>query len=188
MFDLRLGGLVICIGASIFLAAAFAPMSRVFAVRSPDEKLAIINRSPGFWRLFQALFALGAIITALGVGLLEFSQYWRFSVEQFLPAVLLLIGAIPWCAHVYLRAVDPEAFAFGTLPAWHFKFYTLLTLAAFFLLGIELLRLMGGTWQGFFLMGASMLIYILYQQFKDMPPFVYYLLALVLGVSILVNA
>lgn len=188
MFDLRLGGLVICIGASIFLAAAFAPMSRVFAVRSPDEKLAIINRSLGFWRLFQVLFALGALITALGVGLLEFSQYWRFTVQQFLPAVLLLIGAVPWCAHVYLRAVNPQAFALGALPAWHFKLYTLLTLAGFFLLGIELLYLMGGSWQGFFLMGASMLIFMLYQQFKDMPPFVYYLLALVLGVSILMNA
>jgi len=188
MFDLRLGGLVICIGASIFLAAAFAPMSRVFAARSPDEKLAIINRSLGFWRLFQVLFALGALITALGVGLLGFSQYWRFTVQQFLPAVLMLIGAVPWCAHVYLRAVDPQAFALGALPAWHFKVYTLLTLAGFFWLGIELQHLLDGAWQGFFLMGASMLIFILYQQFKDMPPFVYYLLALVLGVSILMNA
>jgi hypothetical protein len=185
---LALSGWVICLGSLIFLSAAFAPMSRVFGARDPQKKLAIITASPGFWRLFQALFGAGALITALGAGLFAYSFSWQPSVWRYLPAALLLAGAIPWCAHVYLRAVDPQAFIAGTLPAWHFKVYTLATLAAFFLLGIDLLRLLGGRyWQGYFLIGASMLIYILYNQFKDMPPFVYYVLGLVLGVSIIIN-
>jgi len=187
--ELVISGWVICFGSVIFLSAAFAPMSRIFGARDPEKKLAIINASPGFWRLFQALFGAGAVITALGVGVFAYALNWLPDAWRFLPTGLLLAGAIPWCAHVYLRAVDPQAFVAGTLPAWHFRVYTLLTLAAFFLLGIDLLDLLGGGhWQSFFLMGASMLIFILYQQFKDMPPFVYYLLGLVLGISIIMNA
>jgi hypothetical protein len=188
LLELVISGWVICFGSVIFLSAAFAPMSRVFAIRDPEKKLDIISSSPGFWRLFQVLFGAGAIITALGVGLFVYAFSWQPDAWRFLPAGLLLAGAIPWCAHVYLRAVDPQAFVAGALPAWHFKIYTLLTLAAFFLLGFDLLRLTGGgQWQGFFLVGASMLLFILYQQFKDMPPFVYYILGLVLGISIIMN-
>lgn len=189
MPELVISGWVICIGSVTFLGAAFASMSRVFGARDPDQKLTIINASPGFWRLFQALFGAGAIITALGAGLFSYALRWPPDAWDFLPAVLLLAGAIPWCAHVYLRAIDPQAFVAGALPAWHFKVYTFFTLAGFFLLGIDLLDLFGGgQWQGFFLMGASVVILSVYNRFKAMPPFVFYILGLILGSSIIMNA
>lgn len=186
MPGLYISGYVICLGSVIFLIAAFAPSSRVFGASTAEEKLAIINRSLGGWRLNQALFALGALLTALGVGILAYSLSWLDTRLPYLPAMLMLLGALAWSAHVYLRALDPHAFVAGALPAWHFRLYTLFTLAGYFLLGFGVLRLLGvRPWQGYFLIGASMLLFILYLQFKDMPPFVYYLLGLVLGLSLL---
>jgi 4-hydroxybenzoate polyprenyltransferase len=100
--------------------------------------------------------------------------------------MLKLLGAIAWSAHVALRAMDPQAFVAGALPSWHFKLYTVLTLTAYFVLGFGLLRLLGGRpWQAYFLMGVSLLFLIMYLQLKDLPPFVHYLLGLVLGISLL---
>jgi hypothetical protein len=188
MPELVISGAVICLGSAIFLIAAFSPVSRVFGVSSPEQKLDIINNSPRGWRLTQVLFAAGSLITALGVGLLAFALKWLPAVSLYLPAALLLIGATAWSMHVYMRMIDPQAFVSGALPAWHFRLFTLLTLAAFFLLGIELLYLLGSRpWQGYFLMAVSMFLLILYFKFRDMPPFVYYLLGLVLGVSLVLN-
>jgi hypothetical protein len=124
-----------------------------------------------------------------GVGLLAYALAWLDTTLPYLPAMLMLLGAIAWSAHVTLRAIDPQVFVTGTLPAWHFRLYTMLTLAAYFVLGFALLRLLGGRpWQAYFLMGVSMLFFIMYLQFKDLPPFVHYLLGLVLGISLLVRA
>jgi hypothetical protein len=188
VLELNISDTVICLGSLLFLMAAFSPVSRVFGVSTAEKQLAIINGSLRGWRLSQALFAAGALITALGVGLLAFSLRWLSMPVLYLPAVLLLVGALAWSTHVYLRAVDPQAFVAGALPAWHFRLYTWLTLAGFFLLGYQMIALFGvAAWQAWFLMGASLVIAILYLAFRDMPPFVYYLLALVLGVSMILS-
>ena len=96
-------------------------------------------------------------------------------------AVLLLVGAAVWTWHVYLRAVDPAAFVNGSLPGWHFALYTLLTLVAFLLTGIALLQLGSPPWSGWFLVGGALIFLILYFIFKDIPPFVHYLMGLALG-------
>ena len=183
-----ISGIVICLGSLLFLIAAFSPSSRVFGASTAEKKLAVINASMRGWKISQALFGSGAIITALGVGLLAFSLRWLPANLIYVIAGLLLVGAVSWSRHVYLRAMDPQAFVAGALPAWHFILYTLLTLAGFFLLGFESLRLFGfHAWQGWLLMGASLLFFVAYLIFKDMPPFVHYLLGLVLGVSLILS-
>ncbi|MFO7894923.1 MAG: hypothetical protein R6U63_14505 [Longimicrobiales bacterium] len=64
-FD-RTDAIVIIVGSVLFMAAAFSPISRVFAIPDPVEKLAIIQDAATQWTVAQALFALGALVTAVG--------------------------------------------------------------------------------------------------------------------------
>jgi hypothetical protein len=186
MPEIVISGSVICLGSLLFLIAALSPSSRVFGAPDPEKKLAIIYASPRGWRISQMLFGVGALVVALGVGILAHSLRWLTGSLLYLPAALLLAGAIAWGWHVYLRYIDPESFVHGELPGWHFVLYTLLTLAAFFLLGFELLRLLGvGTWLPWLLMGGSLVLFIVYLVIKDLPPLLYYLLGIVLGISLI---
>ena len=73
----------------------------------------------------------------------------------------------------------------GTLPGWMFVLYSLLSMAGFLLVGTVLLRMGFSAWGGWLLIGGSLLFFLLYVVFRDMPPFVYYVLGLVLGVVLL---
>lgn len=183
---MKISGIIILIGSILFLVAAFSPITRVFGLRSAEEKLALITNARRAWGVSQVLFSLGAIVTALGVA---FAAYALKDQPQapllFTATAFLAIGAGAWARHVYLRAIDPQAFVSGALPGWHFALYTLLTTGAFLLIGIALLRMGFSPWGGWILVGGALLFFILYVIFKDMPPFVHYLLGLVLGFVLL---
>jgi 4-hydroxybenzoate polyprenyltransferase len=58
-------------------------------------------------------------------------------------------------------------------------------MAAFLLIGFLLLHTGFPAWAAWSLIGGSLLFFILYVIFKDMPPFVHYVLGLILGVVLL---
>jgi hypothetical protein len=181
----KIFSLVIVVGSILFLIAAFSPISRVFTESDPVKKLEIIRESRQAWVISQFLFTSGAIITAIGFGLnayhfRDFSIVWL----AYLGFFALIIGAGLWSWHVYLRAIEPEAFTAGTLSAWHFMAYTLLTQVGLVVIGVVLLRSELPGWVGWLNIGGCALFFVGYLIFKDMPPFVYYILTLVTGVML----
>jgi hypothetical protein len=91
---------------------------------------------------------------------------------------------LPWAWSLYLRGTRIREFAFGTLPGWPFATYVLLTIGGLALLGIGLLN--GGfpAWLGWFTLGADLVFLTGYLRFEDIPPFVFYLLLLLVGLVV----
>lgn len=183
---IKISGIIILLGSTMFIIAAFSPISRVFGLRSAEDKLSTIMNARRAWGVSQVLFSLGAVVTALGVA---FAAYALKDQPQasllFTATAFLAIGAGAWVRHVYLRTIDPPAFVNGSLPGWHFALYTLLTTGGFLIIGVALLWMGFSPWAGWILVGGASLFFILYVIFKDLPPFFYYLLGLVLGFVLL---
>ncbi len=66
---LQVSALVMGLGSILFLAAAFSPISRVFGERYAARRLEIIMASRSAWTVTQWLFAVGAAVTVVGVGI-----------------------------------------------------------------------------------------------------------------------
>lgn len=177
--------LTIIIGSILFLVAAFSPVSRIFGEPSPEKKLNIIMQSLNQWKVTQFLFAAGAIVTGIGIGLtgILFRNH-SVTTTIYLSAALILLAAVFWVWHVYLRAVYPLAFTDRKIPVWLFAVYTLLTQAGLIVFGIALLSTGLPSCTGWLMIGSMVFFFLLTIIFKDMPPFVYYLMTLVIGVMI----
>lgn len=180
----RIVSLVFITGSVIFLVAAFSPVSRVFGESDPARKLEIIMGSRQAWTLSQWLFGLGAVIVAVGFAVSASHSHGIDRLLAFLAFFLLIIGAGLWSRHVYLRAIEPQSFTTGVLPAWHFVSYTLLTQAGLVLIGIAFLHSGLPSWVGWMNIGGAVLFFVAYMVFRDMPPFVYYILTLITGVML----
>jgi hypothetical protein len=112
-------GIVIIVGSALFLCAAFTPISfRVFPEKSATRKLEVIRASPTAWSVTQILFGLGALVTAIGVGLLAYAlrrqpTAWLIWVS----VAVLVLAVVLWLWHLYRRTVDPVAFERADGPA-----------------------------------------------------------------------
>jgi hypothetical protein len=93
----------------------------------------------------NGLKALGPLIASLGVGYLA----WEATAGGLRPvfsvaSLALLVGSLRWAWSIYLRANQISEFAFGTLPAWPFTSYVLLTIGGLGFLSIGLLAGIAG--------------------------------------------
>lgn len=185
MPSVRVSAVLLLAGTVLFLIAAFSPISRVFALDTEEAKIDMIASSVGAWRLAQVFFAAGAVVAAIAVGWLMVSADadWPGWL-RLLPGVLMVSGAVLWSVHSYLRAADFEAFVAGTLPAWHFATYTVLTIVGLAVVGAAFL-LTGPRWLGLVLTIGPGLLLVTYLTAKDLPPFAHYLLTLVLAIHVL---
>lgn len=185
MNTIKFSAVILIFGSVLFLIAAFSPISRIFGISSAEKKLEIILFSPNQWIIAQVLFALGAIVTVAGVGMIAF--YFKtqsFSVFLNTSVVILLAGAFLWSWHVYLRAVDPRLFVDDGISMWHFVLYTFLTQIGLLLFGIALLRMGIQDWVGWMVIGSMGIFFLLTIIFRDMPPFVYYIITLIAGIKL----
>ena len=182
----KFASLVILVGSLLFLVAAFMPYTRVFAEPDPEKKLAIIQKSSAQWDVGHVLFILSSLITALGLTLMirsfgqSFQPFW-----VWLAALALVLGAVLWSWHCLERLVSPEGFVQGENTAYLFLLYSILTMAGLLVMGLFLLRTGLPAWLGWMLIGGTTLVAVLMIVFKDMPPFVYYVFTLVLGIRLL---
>lgn len=175
------GSLIFLIGASIGVPAVFSTADR-------GAKRRLLENHMARWQLAQPLYALGPIVAAVGVGLIATGLEGAVSVTLCLAAaVLLLAGACTWSYSCYLRGVRPIDFALGKLPGWPFTTYVLLTLGGLALLGVSLLTSDHPGWIGWFVLGADVAFLALYVALRDIPPFLFYLLLILVGAVVAID-
>jgi hypothetical protein len=177
---------LILIGSVLFLTASFSPISRVHMEPTAAGKLAIITAEPTAWLLAQLLYALGALIAAAGFGKAVFQLRQMGPPPLFSGVILLLAaGSILFSVYVFTRATNPQAWVHITPPHPLFLGYTILTQIGLLLFGIMLLKTGFLRWLGWLVTGSIFILLILTAVFADMPPFVYYLLGLPVGIVFL---
>jgi hypothetical protein len=180
-------GIVIIVGSALFLCAAFTPISfRVFPEKSATRKLEVIRASPIAWSVTQILFGLGALITAIGIGLLAYALRRQPSAWLIWVSVAVLVSAaVLWLWHLYRRTLDPVAFAEGRWPRWPLLAYFMLTEIGLATLGYALLSSDLPSWIGWMLIGSMVLLFVLTLIYRDMPPLMFYLVTLIAGIALL---
>lgn len=185
MSVVELAAIVIALGSVVFGLGASMPTSSVFPEPDPGRKLQIMTGAPTVWRFSQVGFAVGPTIAALGLGILALGlTSTSAAILGYLGTALFLIGVACWDQHVYLRAVDPEAFAQGRIPPWLFQVYTVLTCLGLVAFGAALLLEGFPAWLGATTVVVGLASLIGFILTRDMFPFVYYVLLLVVAWAI----
>ncbi len=182
----RVAAIILLVGSVLFLIAAFMPVSRVFAETSQAATLEIITSNRTSWTASQVLFGLGASIAAIGLGFV--AHHLRGApgaAWAYIGLVAVILGAVLWDGHVYLRAVDPEGFVEGRLISWLFPAYAILTQLGLLAFGVAYLRADYPTWLGGVTVGGAIIFFIVYLVFRDIPPFVYYILTFIAGIVLM---
>ena len=183
----RVAGIVLLVGSLLFIAAAFSPISRVYAERDAEKRIEIIKAGPGQWTVSQLLFALGGSVAAIGLGLAAYNlRGSSAALAAYLGVVLLIVGVVFWDWHLYVRVVNPEGFARGTILGWPFVVYSILTQFGLIAFGVAYLRGEYPRWLGWTTIAATGALFILFLIFKDMPPFVYYVITILAGVVMVI--
>jgi hypothetical protein len=180
--------IILGMGSLMFLVAAFMPYSRVFAEPDAGKKLAIILELKKMWTIGQVLFGLGAVVTVVGLGLLSYGFRDIPAVRwAYLGTGLMFVGSLLWCWHLWERTIDPETFANGMYARYLFTLYSIFTQLGLVLVGILLLKSCLPNWIGWMFIMGSGLFFLLMVIFRDMPPFVYYVLTLIAAIVLLTS-
>lgn len=178
----RTPGLLLVAGSVVFLVGAAVGVPKVFTEPDPQARLRLLTEHLGMWRAAQPLYGLGPVVAAAGVGWLAAAAPTRGSRATLAAACLALaVGALAWAWSLYLRGTRVAEFAFGRLPGWPFATYVLLTIGGLGLLGAGLLTGRFPAWLGWLTLGADLVFLAGYLWSGDIPPFVFYLLLLLVG-------
>jgi hypothetical protein len=177
-------GILLVVGSVVFLVGAAVGVPAVFTEPDPQARLRMLTGHLGMWRAAQPLYGLGPVIVAVGVGYLAAAAPTRGSRAILAGAcAAMAVGALAWAWSLYLRGIRVAEFAFGTLPGWPFAAYVLLTVGGLALLGVGLLASGFPVWLGRLTLGADLVFLAGYLWFRDIPPFVFYLLLLLVGLA-----
>ena len=182
----RVAAIILLVGSVLWMIGAGMPVWRVFVTPTPAAKLEIIASNRTAWITSQVLFGLGASIAATGLGFVAYHlRAMPGAVWAYIGLVAVILGAVFWDGHVYLRAIDPEGFVEGRLIGWLFPAYTLLTQLGLLAFGVAYLRAGYPAWLGGVTVGGAIIFFIVYLVFKDIPPFVYYILTFIAGIVLM---
>lgn len=186
----RLSSILLIMGSILFLIAAFAPISmRVFPEADPQKRVNYVNQDKTGWLIAHLLFSAGALLTVIGLGLFAVhvqtvSQDGLIRPVMILSAGVALLGVVLWLIVVYNRITLPaeEVFGNASINPWMFPAYTILTQIALMIFGFVLVQTGYPTWLGWGLLGLAALSLVAFLIFKDMPPFIHYVLLLIVGI------
>lgn len=173
------GGWLMLAGSLVFFAGAAIGVARVFMVRSPDERLAMLEANARRWRDAQWLYAGGPVVAALGV--LALAAGWTVQAGVLAAAAgsAMLVGAVLWSVSCARRGRRIAEFARGELPAGPWLGYVWLTLAGLALLGAAAVG--QEPWIGVLLLVAAAALTALFVITRDLPPFAFYLVLTAFG-------
>ena len=181
----RTAGWVLLAGAAVFVAVAFAPASFVFGMSDAAERRAYLDRHATSWRWGQVPFAGGAVVSAVGLLVLGRELDGTPGTAVSWAGVLALVASLPWVEHCRRRALSSEDFLEGRLPGWHFVVYVWGTLAALAVTALALLHTDLPRWSAWFVLGATACFTAAWLRFRDLPPFLFYVVTGVLGAAAL---
>lgn len=179
------GGILLIIGSVVFLTGAAIGVPGVFTQRDPQVRLRMLTERLRAWQVAQPLYSAGPLIAAAGVAFLAAASDDRSRAALAAASVALATGALAWGWSCYLRGTRVSEFALGTLPGWPFATYVLLTIGGIALLALGLLIGDFATWVGWVTLGADVVFLAGYLRFKDIPPFVFYLLLTLVWLAVL---
>lgn len=175
---------LVAVGSGIFGVGAAVGVPRVFTEPDPEKKLRMLEDRLAQWRVAQPLYAAGPLVVGVGVGFLAASVDVRSDRAWLaLSSLFLLVGALCWSWSVFLRFRHVREFALGGLPGWPFATYVWMTLAGLAALGTGLLIAGFPGWAGWVTLSACLAFLIVYVRFRDIPPFVFYILLPVVSIS-----
>jgi len=172
-------------GSLLFLIAAFLPYSKAFVEPDAEKKLEIILGMKKMWIFGHILFGLGSIITVVALGIQSYGfKEIPLSMWSHLGVFLMSVGAVLWCWTVIERIIGPEDFANSMNTPYLFPAYSVLTQVGIAFIGIMLIKTSVANWIAWMFIIGSAVIFFLMLIFKDMPPFVYYVLTIVAAAAL----
>ena len=183
--DSTAAGVLVLLGSAVFFVGASFGVPRVFTESRPDERQRMLDERLLAWRLAQPLYALGPLIAAAGAGVLAGASTGSSRVALAIACAALGVGALSWSWSTYLRGTHHREFAAGSLPGWPFAVYVWLTLTGLLALGVGLLLADLPAWVGWLTLGADVVFAAVYLRFGDIPPFVFYVLLVPVGLVLL---
>jgi hypothetical protein len=187
----KLAGLGLIVGSVLFIIAAFTPLTFRVIMADGQQRIELIQNERTGWIFLNILFGVGSIVTVVGLAL--FAQHVQsigdnttVKVVSYLGATVAALGALCWVIIVYNRAALPPQELGSTLSInnWIFPAYTLLTQIALIMVGFTLIQSSYPVWLGWGMLvlgGMSIAVFLI---FKDMPPFVHYVLLLIMGIAL----
>ncbi|MGX5716721.1 hypothetical protein [Arthrobacter sp. MAHUQ-56] len=181
--------------ASACWLLGIAMVGNVHATRSAEQRLAMLERHRGLWTLGQFLAAAGT--AAAPMGFLQLARRLRQESRNAetepalagnlsaVAAAALLAGSPFFVWDLAVRAADIEKFAYRRGAAWPFLTYSGLETCGIGLLGAGLQSspLKGRT--ALSAAASAPLFAGILLRYKDIPPFVFYLVEAALGVKLL---
>jgi hypothetical protein len=188
----RLAGITLIAGSLLFFAGAVTPVnSRVFGTDDPLLKLRYIEEDPAAWDLAMTLLGLGGLIAAIGLvplarSVQQVTDRRILGVIAYGAATLAIGGAVSWVIISAVRiAQSPFEVVLADGSAWLFGTYRVFTRAAFIIFGVVLLLSGYPRWLGWMLIVSGAIM------FADLvalvlPPFVHYMVFLILGTALLI--
>jgi hypothetical protein len=188
----KLAGIVFILGSALFIIAAFMPITiKVITAPDPQKRMELIVNEHTGWLVVNLLFGVGSILTVIAFALFA-AHVQSMAVSSgvklgaYFAAAAAGFGAVLWVIIVYNRAALPaqEVAANLGINSWMFPVYTLLTQLSLIVVGLVLLQSDFPAWQGWGMSGLAVLSLVAFLVFKDMPPFVHYVLLLIMGIAL----
>jgi len=174
--DTQLGAWLVIAGSVVF-TLGISPVPRVYSERDPAERLRMLTARRALWQKGQSAIALGILIVAVGVLLID-------PPGTIAAGVMMLLGSIVWIPGLGERGRNIEGFAAGELAPWPYYGYAIATLAGLALL-LPWLFVDEHTALAWFVAGASAFFAAVLAITRDLPPFVFYVVLLVVAVVLL---
>lgn len=188
----RIAAPLIVFGSVLFFCAAFAPLSYQAFTGTRESQAEAITAAPRSWLIINILFLVGAVLAAAGVALHARSlaasaPNSMLRAAAWVGAGLVAVGVLPWVAVVVRRIVTPSSHWAGVSDnlSWLFAAYVVLTLVGLMAYGYALSLAGFPAWLAWGTTGLAALALAGYFVFGDMPPFVFYIITLVIGLVLL---
>lgn len=167
----------------MFLVGAAIGVPRVFTTADPEERADLLSANVVRWRWAQVPYAAGPLLVAAGIGLAGRDVVWPVGLVLTLASLILVAGALTWTLSCAARGIHPDHFSRGRLPAWPFRAYVVLTIVGLAMLGVALLLADNFHWAGWLVLALDASFVGLYAATDDFPPFLFYLVLMVVGLA-----
>jgi hypothetical protein len=177
--------LLLLIGSLTFVIGAFLPVSRMYMLRSAQDRLALMQDHSGQWHTHLGMMGGGAVFAAGGMALVPAALGAAGAAPSMVAAVAVVGGTALWLRHLHLRVTVPEGFAQRTNPHWHFAVYTALMQAGLLALALALFRVGLPTWMWAVPAAGTGLTVLAFVLFQDVPPFAHYVWLLAVAVGLM---